>query len=82
MVLAEASGVEAADLRRRGALLAAVGPVTGAALRAEGLAVDVEPRSPKMGALYHALSLALASLTTEGPAIVDGPSISRSTHPA
>jgi len=61
IALAEDAGVGPAELRARGALIAAVGPVTRAALEAAGVVVDVEPERSRMGALYHALAAALAS---------------------
>jgi len=60
-VLAEAEGTEPAQLATCGVLLAAVGPVTRAALEAEGLPVHVEPSPHKMGALYRALAAALCA---------------------
>jgi uroporphyrinogen-III synthase len=59
--LAEDAGIGPAELRAGRALIAAVGPVTRAALQAAGLRVDVEPEKSRMGALYHALAAALTS---------------------
>jgi uroporphyrinogen-III synthase len=59
--LAEDAGVGPEELRAGGALIAAVGPVTRAALEAAGLTVDVEPERSRMGAMYHALAAALAA---------------------
>lgn len=77
VVLAEAAGIDAADITRGGALVASVGPVTSAALEAEGLPVDVEAPAQKMGSLYHALALALTRRTSDDAPIVEGRSISR-----
>jgi uroporphyrinogen-III synthase len=66
LALAEAAGVEPADLRRRGVLIASVGPVTRRALEDAGLEVDVEPEPPRMGALYRALARAIGTGRTNG----------------
>lgn len=42
-------------------LIAAVGPVTREALLSHGWRVDVEPETPRMGAMYHALADRLQS---------------------
>ena len=42
-----------------GALVAAVGPVTKAALEAEGLTVHITADPPKMGTMHRALAAAL-----------------------
>jgi uroporphyrinogen-III synthase len=67
VALAEADGIEAAELAAGGALVAAVGPVTRAALEAEGVPVHVEPASGRMGGLYHALAAALATRAPARP---------------
>lgn len=48
-------------------LLVAVGPVTGAALRARGWRVDVEPAVPRMGAMYQALASRLTGPAASAP---------------
>jgi uroporphyrinogen-III synthase len=58
--LAETAGLEPADLRSGGALVAAIGPVTRAAVEAGGIAVDLECDSGRMGALYRQLAVALS----------------------
>jgi uroporphyrinogen-III synthase len=58
--LAEAAGLEPADLRAGGALVAAIGPVTRAALEREGLEVDLECTQARMGALYRQLAVTLS----------------------
>ena len=60
VALAEDAGIGPAELRAGGALVAAVGPVTRAALEAGGVAVDVEPERSRMGALYHTVAAALS----------------------
>jgi len=57
--LAEEAGVDAGAIARAGVLIAAVGPVTRAALERAGLPVHVQPDPPRMGALYRALAAAL-----------------------
>ena len=52
----EAMGLDPAP----GMLVAAVGPVTRDALLRRGWRVDVEPRTPRMGAMYQALAARLA----------------------
>lgn len=59
VAIAQSIGVTPADLRRGGALIAAVGRVTGAALEAEGVSVHIEADPPRMGTLYRALAAAL-----------------------
>ena len=59
VAIADDAGMNAEDLNTSGALTVAVGPVTRDALEAEGLRVDVEPETPRMGAMYHALAIAL-----------------------
>lgn len=59
VAIADAAGISAEDLDTSPALMVAVGPVTREALEAEGLRVDVEPETPRMGAMYHALAAAL-----------------------
>ena len=59
LAIAETAGVDVADLQRGGALIAAVGPVTKAALEAEGLTVHITADPPKMGTMYRALAAAL-----------------------
>jgi uroporphyrinogen-III synthase len=61
VALAEDAGVGPAELRAGGALIAAVGPVTRAALEAGGVAVDIEPERSRMGTLYRAVAAALTS---------------------
>ncbi len=58
--IARRAGVDLGGIRRAGVVVAAVGPVTREALVAHGLPVDVEPRTPRMGAMFHALAAALA----------------------
>lgn len=57
--IAEDAGVDAGALNDCPALIVAVGPVTRAALEADGLQVDVEPETPRMGTMYQALASAL-----------------------
>lgn len=57
----ERAGVDAAAIAGSGTLIAAVGPVTRAALASHGLPVHVEPATPRMGAMFHALAAALAA---------------------
>lgn len=64
VAIAESAGVGVDDLRRGGALIAAVGRVTRAALEAEGVVVHVEADPPRMGALYRAVATALAAGAT------------------
>lgn len=47
--------------RLREILVAAVGPVTAAALRSHEVVVDVEPSQPRLGPMLHALAEALAA---------------------
>lgn len=54
--LAEAAGVEVAALRLSPTLFVAVGPVTRQAMEEEGLRVDVEPATPRMGSMYRELA--------------------------
>ena len=61
LAIAETAGVDVADLQGGGALIAAVGPVTRAALEAEGLRVHIVADPPKMGTMYRALAAALAA---------------------
>jgi uroporphyrinogen-III synthase len=61
VALAEDVGVGPAELRAGGALIAAVGPVTRAALEAGGVTVHVQPERSRMGTLYRALAAALSS---------------------
>jgi uroporphyrinogen-III synthase len=58
VALAERAGVEPAAAGD-GALVAAVGPVTRDALLGHGLRVDVEPATPRMGAMLRALAARL-----------------------
>jgi uroporphyrinogen-III synthase len=58
--LTEAAGMDPAELRAGGALVAAIGPVTRAALEGEGLQVDLEPSQARMGTLYRELAVALS----------------------
>jgi uroporphyrinogen-III synthase len=67
VAIAEAAGIDAAALDACPALVVAVGPVTADALRAEGLRVDVEPETPRMGAMYQALAAALRGAASPGP---------------
>lgn len=57
--IAERAEIDVLSITRRGVLVASVGPVTTAALREHGLAADVEPDVPRMGALYRAVAHAL-----------------------
>jgi uroporphyrinogen-III synthase len=59
LAIAETAGVDVEDLRRGGALIAAVGPVTRAALEAEGLRVHIVADPPRMGTMYRAVAAAL-----------------------
>lgn len=60
VALAERAGVSVTAIGATGALITAVGPVTRDALLEHGLPVHVEPETPRMGAMFHALSVALA----------------------
>ena len=60
VLIAEEAGVSADALRDSPALIVAVGPVTRQALLDEGIQVDVEPQTPRMGAMYQALAAHLA----------------------
>lgn len=62
--IAEDAGVDAGALNDCPALVVAVGPVTRAALEGDGLRVDVEPDTPRMGAMYQALAAALRGRTS------------------
>ncbi|MGD9695574.1 MAG: uroporphyrinogen-III synthase [Thermoleophilia bacterium] len=64
LAIAETAGIDARDLQRGGALMAAVGPVTQAALESEGLPVHLVADPPKMGTMYHMLAVALAAGAT------------------
>jgi uroporphyrinogen-III synthase len=72
LAIAETAGGDVADLQRGGALIAAVGPVTKAALEAEGLTVHITADPPKMGTMYRALAAALqagrSGFSPPGPA--------------
>jgi hypothetical protein len=57
--IAEDAGVDTADFDACPALIVAVGPVPRAALEGDVLRVDVEPQTPRMGAMYQALAAAL-----------------------
>lgn len=59
--IAESAGVPVEALRDAATLIVAVGPVTRQALQDEGLPVDVEPETPRMGAMYQALASRLTS---------------------
>lgn len=65
--LAEAAGVAPGDLRRSPTLFVSVGPVTRAAMREEGLRVDVEPDVPRMGAMYRELARRLEPADERAP---------------
>lgn len=54
--LAEAEGVDGEALRRSPTLFVSVGPVTRQAMLEEGLRVDVQPETARMGAMYRALA--------------------------
>ncbi len=60
VALAERTGPDPSRIAGSPALLVAVGPVTADALRAHGLPVDVEPATPRMGAMFQALAARLA----------------------
>lgn len=47
-------------------LVTAVGPVTRQALHDHGVRVDVEPETPRMGAMYHALATRLSAQAHPG----------------
>ncbi|MCB0871993.1 MAG: uroporphyrinogen-III synthase [Thermoleophilia bacterium] len=55
-------GLRPSDLGHVGCVTAAVGPTTAAAMRSCGLTVDVEPRVPRMGAMYQELGRHLGSV--------------------
>ena len=57
--IAASIDISPSELAEAGCLMCAVGPVTRVRMEDLGLAVDVEPAAPKMGALYHAVSAAL-----------------------
>jgi uroporphyrinogen-III synthase len=59
LAIAETAGVDVEDLARGGALVAAVGPVTQAALEAEGLRVHIVADPPRMGTMFRAVAAAL-----------------------
>ncbi|MEW6583737.1 MAG: uroporphyrinogen-III synthase, partial [Actinomycetota bacterium] len=89
VVLAECAGVDVEALRASGVTIAAVGPVTRAALEAAGLPVHVEPENARMGAMYHALAAVLPSRapmctdhTRDGTGISAGPSEVPETPPS
>jgi uroporphyrinogen-III synthase len=48
-------------LTAEGTMIVSVGPVTTAALGEHDIAVNVEPKTPRMGAMFHDLAAALAS---------------------
>lgn len=75
VAIAESVGVSPADLRRGGALIAAVGRVTRAALEAEGVTVHIEADPPRMGTLYRALAAALDAGATgwQPPTLPEAP---------
>ncbi|MGD9572399.1 MAG: uroporphyrinogen-III synthase [Thermoleophilia bacterium] len=54
------AGVDLGGIGCSGVVVTAVGPVTREALIAHGLPVHVEPETPRMGAMFHALAAALA----------------------
>ena len=60
VALAERTGLDPSRIAGSPALLVAVGPVTADALRAHGLPVNVEPATPRMGAMFQALAARLA----------------------
>jgi uroporphyrinogen-III synthase len=66
--LAERAGVDVTDAAAAGTIVAAVGPVTRRALLEHGMAVHVEPATPRMGAMYHDLAAALGARGREQPA--------------
>lgn len=63
------------DLTARGALMAAIGPVTADAMRSGGLCVGVMPEIGRMGALYRSLQVALKN---SEPRISDDPYVLQS----
>lgn len=67
VALVERAGMDLEAVGAGGALIVSVGPVTAAALVEHGLAVDVEPQTPRMGAMFHELAAALAGRETAGP---------------
>ncbi len=58
--VAAAAGADARTLGSCPCLVASMGPVTGAALRLAGIRVDVEPATPRMGAMFRLLAAHLA----------------------
>lgn len=66
VALVERAGIDLEAVAAGGALIVSVGPVTGAALAEHGLVVDVEPQTPRMGAMFHELASALARRAAEG----------------
>jgi uroporphyrinogen-III synthase len=59
VALAERAGVETEAIGVSGTLIVSVGPITRDALLEHGLPVHVEPETPRMGAMFHALATAL-----------------------
>jgi uroporphyrinogen-III synthase len=59
--LVERAGVDLGAVAASGVVVAAVGPVTRAALASHGLPVHVEPATPRMGAMVQALAADLAA---------------------
>lgn len=59
--LAAAARIDLGRLNSGRCVVTSVGPVTTRALREQGLRVDVEPRVPRMGAMYQALAGHLGS---------------------
>lgn len=70
--LAEAAGVEPGALRRSPTLFVSIGPVTGAAMREEGLRVDVEPATSRMGSMFRELARALSGEAVTAPGAAAG----------
>lgn len=62
VAVAERADLDVVRIGGSGTVVAAVGPVTRAALIDHGLPVHVEPATPRMGAMFHALAAALAGV--------------------
>ncbi|MCB0880672.1 MAG: uroporphyrinogen-III synthase [Thermoleophilia bacterium] len=56
VAIAAAAGIDVRSLGAGPCLVASVGPVTRAALRDAGVRVDVEPATPRMGAMFRMLA--------------------------
>jgi uroporphyrinogen-III synthase len=64
--IADHAGIDPGAVRASATLVVAVGPVTREALAAEGLPPDVEPETPRMGAMYQSLAAALRGRPSRG----------------